>query len=124
MIVMLRRIALSSLAFVVGGVLVYCAIMLRSDRATNELRAEKALRVLRSRVQQFADESGHVPTRFEDLQQPEIIGALRAQIDGAGCDLFWVRTDEKHGVLIAAVRSRADVSRALVAPVVAGSHVR
>jgi hypothetical protein len=103
------------------GVTAYLAMSLMPDRVTNDMLAEKALRVLRPRVQQFADRSGHVPERLDELEQPEIVGALRQQIDRAGFDLLWLPRDDRNGVLIAKSRSKADVARAYVATVVVGT---
>ena len=103
-------ISLATLAVCVG------AVVFISNRGTPPVRAEKAVRVLRSRLQQFADTNGHVPRDVDDLQPIEVIHALRSQVEGAGYQLLWIPADEQHGFIIA-TRRGGDVSAAWLARV-------
>jgi hypothetical protein len=112
-------LVLAAIAALTFGIAFLCL-----GSATDELRAEKALKVLQPRVQQYVDESGRLPTRLEDIHQPEILAALRNQVNHSGYDLLWIRSDADHGMLLAVARSRGDVRRAFVTPITVLRHQR
>jgi hypothetical protein len=113
-----RRTFIVIVVLVALAVATYCTISIMRDHVTNEMQAEKALKVLRPRVQQFADASGYIPNTLDDLQERQITNALRQQIERAGFDLIWLRRDDHYGVLIARIRSTTEVSKAYLAFVV------
>jgi hypothetical protein len=105
-------------------VIVTCFVtILMHDRISPDMKAEKALRVLRPRVQQFANDTGRVPRVLEELGQTEITEALRKQIERCGYDLMWLRRDDRYGVLIARSHTTTDVAKSYVAIIVARDAV-
>jgi hypothetical protein len=109
------RILSLAAALLAVVIVVFLTSNLMRDRFNSDMQAEKALRVLRPRVQQFANDSGRVPRALDELQPSAIIDALCKQIDRAGYDLIWLRRDEHYGLLIARLRTATDVAKAYVA---------
>lgn len=101
------------------SIVAYFVSMIAIDRANPEVQAEKALLVLRPRVQEFADHVGRVPRSLDELPGPAIVDALRSQIRRSQFDLLWLRRDDGYGVLVARRRTAADVAPAYVALITA-----
>jgi len=112
-----RRAIVIGASIVATAAVVYCGVMLIADHVTDDRLAEKVLRALRPRLQQYADENGRLPHEINDIGQPEIVGALRSQAQRAGFELRWLQTDDRHGVVMAVSQSGGVVAKAFVAQV-------
>lgn len=114
---MRRRSFFIVLIGIAGILSVAIFAVLRADKATPEIRAEKALRVLQSRLQGYVDENRRLPLHLDELDQVDVVSALRKQLDLANYDLLWLRLTDEQGILIAIARSDGTVRNALAAPV-------